>query len=107
MGLDVGVVTFEYLPEPQPPVHDFLCDMLLDPYTGIDEEYEDDRSLYEEWSGRWDNNGMYEFSHDGLISRARNWADDHSMGESAKNDLLSWVEELPWQNDMVSLHLGA
>ena len=101
MGLDVGVVTFEYLPEPQPPVHDFLYDMLLDPYTGIDEEYEDD-----DWGGNWDDNGMYEFSHDGLISRARNWADGHSISESAKNDLLSWVEDLPWQNDMVSLHIA-
>ena len=41
MGLDVGVVTFEYLPQPQPPVYDFLYGLLLDPYTDIDEEYDD------------------------------------------------------------------
>ena len=41
MGLDVGVVTFEYLPQPQPPVYDFLYDLLLHPYTDIDEEYDD------------------------------------------------------------------
>ena len=41
MGLDVGVVTFEYPPQPQPPVYDFLYDLLLHPYTDIDEEYDD------------------------------------------------------------------
>lgn len=101
MELDVGVVTVEYLPEPQPPVYDFLCDMLLDPYTGTDEDYEDD-----DWGGNWDDNGVYEFSRDGLLSRANNWANDSAINESEKNDLLSWVEALPWRNDMVSLHLG-
>lgn len=99
MGLDVGVVTFEYLPAPQPPVYDFLCDLLFDPYTGIDEGYD-------YWGGYWENNGMYEFSRDGLISRAKNWAGDRSLSQSGENDLLNWVEALPWRNDMISLHLG-
>ena len=101
MGLDVGVVTFEYLPEPQPPVHDFLYDLLLDPYTGIDEEYEDD-----DWGGSWDDNGMYEFSRSGLTSRAKIWAGDRSIGQSGENGLLNWIEALPWRNDIVSLHIG-
>ena len=102
MGLDVGVVTFEYLPEPRPPVYDFLHAMLLDPYTGIDEGYEDD-----DWGGSWDDNWMHEFSRDGLTSRAKNWASDHSISQSGEIDLLNWIEALPWRNDMVSLHLGS
>ena len=101
MGLDVGVVTFEYLPEPEPSVYEFLYDLLFNPYTGIDENYEDD-----DWGGNWDDNGMYEFSCDGLLRRANNWANDRAINESEKNDLQSWVEALPWQNDMVTLHLG-
>ena len=41
-----------------------------------------------------------------LRHRAVNWADDHGINESVKNDLLNWLEALPWRDDMVMLHLG-
>ena len=61
MGLDVGVVTIEYMPDPPPPAYDFLYDMLLKPYTGIDEGYDDD-----DWGGGWNDNGIYEFKRENL-----------------------------------------
>lgn len=66
MGLDVGVVKFEYLPEPQPPVYDFLYDLLLDPDTGVGNDYDND-----DWGDSWSDNGVYEFERTGLISRAQ------------------------------------
>ena len=101
MGLDVGVVTIEYSPDPQPPVYGFLYDLLLNPYTGVDEDDDDDI-----WGDSWTDNGVYEFERVGLTSRAINWANDHAISESEKDDLLSWVADLPWRNDMVTLHLG-
>ena len=38
MGLSVGVVSIEYLDEPQPPVSDFLKDLAMDPPVGSDED---------------------------------------------------------------------
>ena len=103
MGLDVGVVAINYIPDPQPPVYDFLYDMLLNPYTGIDDGHDDDE---EYWGGSWSGNEFYEFGRAGLISRVENWARARAVSMAEKDDLISWVEALPWHDDMVMLHLG-
>ena len=102
MGLDVGVVTIEYMDSTGQPVEEFLSDLLLSPYTGVDGDYDDE----ENWGGSWADNGLYEFGRAGLISRASNWADDHEISPQERTALLSWVKALPWRDDMVILHLG-
>ena len=55
MSLDVGVVTVEYMDPPSEAVHEFLFDLLLNPYTGIDDEENDDDEF---WGGSWSDNGL-------------------------------------------------
>ena len=102
MGLDVGVVTVNYLKRPGEPVYRFLFDLMLDPYTGRGDDLEDDDA----WGGSWDNNGLYEFSRVGLRKRANNWANAHSFGPSEKAKLRRWIRNLPWEGEHIMLHLG-
>ena len=107
MGLDVGVVTIEYMRTPTRIVQDFLFDLSLDPYTGVyDDDGDDDRSLYEEWSGRWENNALCELWRDALLTRASNWANEKVVSVSERYVLMNWVAALPWQDDgRIMLHL--
>ena len=104
MSLDVGVVTIEYMDSPAPPIEEFLFDLLLNPYTGVDDDENDDDEF---WGGSWSGNGLFEFGRSGLITRAGKWADDHDISPLDRTALLSWVEALPWHDDMVMLHLGS
>ena len=108
MSLDVGVVKIEYMNTPAQIVQDFLHDMLLDPYAGVfDDDGDDDRSLYEEWGGRWDNNALCELWRTALATRAGNWANEKALGVSERTVLMDWVAALPWQDDgRIMLHLG-
>ena len=99
MGLDIGVVTIEYMSQPEQPVHDFLFDLFLNSDAGFDDDDET-------WGGSWAGNGLYEFGHAGLISRADNWANSRAMSSLERAELLSWVADLPWRDDRVMLHLG-
>ncbi len=99
MSLDVGVVQIEYLSQPRPPIYDFLFDLMLDPFSGAPDE--DDT-----WGGGWDNNGWYEFSRVGLRTRASRWATSHNLEKHDRNALMKWIRNLPWQEDMVMLHLS-
>ena len=103
MSLDVGIVTIEYMDSPAQPAEEFLFDLLLNPYTGVDDDENDDDEF---WGGSWSGNGLYEFGRAGLISRVENWARARAVSMAEKDDLISWVEALPWHDDMVMLHLG-
>lgn len=108
MGLDVGVVTIEYMRTPTQIVQDFLFDLLLDPYAGVDDDGDDDGSLYEEWSGSWENNALCELGRDALMTRAGNWANEKAIAVSERAVLMGWVAALPWQEDgRIMLHLGS
>lgn len=105
MGLDVGVVTIEYMRTPTQIVQDFLFDLLLDPYAGVDDG---GNSLDEEWSGHWENNALCEFWRDSLMTRAGNWANEKAIGVSERTVLMNWVVALPWPEDgRIMLHLGS
>lgn len=100
MGLSVGVVSIEYLDQPDGPVDDFLRALLVDPDCGIDEE--DD----EGWGGGWANNSLYEYERDGLTRQAANWCNAAGVDAAGRAALLDWLAALPWQGDMIMLHLG-
>lgn len=105
MALDVWAVRTEYqgLKRPGPPVYDFLFDLLLNPFTGkSDDPWDDDDT----WGGSWNSNGLYEFSRVGLRKRANNWANQKGLGQSEKAKLRRWIRSLPWQGDLITLHLG-
>ena len=104
MSLDVGVVTIEYMDSPAQPAEEFLFDLLLNPYTGVDDDENDDDEF---WGGSWSGNGLYEFGRAGLISRARNWADDTKYQSIRKSLLAEYgLKRCRGRNDRVMLHLG-
>jgi hypothetical protein len=91
---------------PAQPAEEFLFDLLLNPYTGVDDDENDDDEF---WGGSWSGNGLYEFGRAGLISRAGNgnWADGREISPLERAASLDRVEALPRRADVVMLHWGA
>ncbi len=109
MGMSVGVVTIKYLDEPGKSVRDFLFHLASDVSLGFDDdEYEatthDDEHYT--WGGGWGGNTFVEFSWSYLEWRAGRWVDSEDMGAEGKTALEHWIASLPWQDDMVMLHLN-
>ena len=103
MGLDVGVVTIEYLERPGQPMYGFLQELALNPYTGMGDAPYIDESI---WGGGWEGNAIYEYQRASLTKIANRWADQNSLAEDDRASLLNWLDNLPGQSDYVMLHLG-
>ncbi len=109
MGLDIGVVTIDYLDRPETPVKEFLFHLATDAFLGCaDEEYEEDTNDEEQyiWGGSWGGNTLVEFSRSYLNWKADRWVSNQSIGAEERITIRRWIDELPWENDMVMLHLG-
>ena len=103
MGLDVGVVTIEYLERPGQPMYGFLQDLMVDPDTGT----EFDSFDYEPgWGEGWEGNALYEFERDVLLRRADGWAVRKNLDATERATLLQWIDDLPYRGDAIILHLG-
>lgn len=106
MALDVGIVRVEYLSVPRFPVEAFFRDLMLNPELGLDEDdLEDD----EYWDGGNNaGNAFYEFEREGLAKRANGWATKEKLGSLDRENLLKWVENLPYRSDTdtIMLHLS-
>ena len=98
MGLSVGVVSIDYLDEPQPPVSDFLKELAMNPNLGMEEG--------DSWGGGWAENSFLEFQKSPLLKRARRWCTERGISGSERTSLTTWVSSLPWQDGYVMLHLG-
>ncbi len=97
MGLSIGVVTIEYLAEPQTPVSDFLKDLAMDPALGLDGEH---------WGGGWGENTFLEFEQAALLERADNWCTERGISATGRAALTTWISGLPDRDGYVMLHLG-
>ena len=95
MGLSVGVVSIDYLDEPQPPVSDFLKDLVLNPNLGVDD-----------WGGGWEGNSFLEFHRRAMSNRARKWCTQNGIDEAGRIAIRTWIAALPWRDGYVMLHLG-
>lgn len=104
MSLDVGVVRIDYLTVPGFPVDDFFRDLMLDPHLGLDEDdLEDD----EYWDGGNNaGNAFYEFDREGMTKRVNGWANRRNLGSNERDALLAWVDDLPYRDDSIILHLS-
>lgn len=110
MGLDVGVVTIEYLDTSERPVNEFLLHLAGDQSIGYgDEEYEDDTGDDEHytWGCGWGGNTVVEFSRAYLSWKADQWGSNQSISAGERDSVQGWISDLPWENDMVMLHLGS
>lgn len=103
MGLDVGVVTIEYLERPGQPMYGFLQGLMADPAVGTDMDLFEDNSPWEAGDGE---NVFYEFERDELLRRADRWAVKQEIDAAERATLLQWVDDLPWRGDFITLHLN-
>ena len=94
MGLSVGVVSIDYLDEPQPPISEFLKDLATDPELGSD------------WGGGWGGNTFAEFEESSLNSHVDKWCEESGISASARIIVMSWVSGLPWRDGYIMLHLA-
>ena len=109
MGMSVGVVTITYLDESREPVRDFLFHLASDVSLGFgDEEYEEETDDVEPytWGGRWGANTFVEFSRPYLDWKAERWVNRVGVDAEAKGYVQQWVANLPWNDDMIMLHLN-
>ena len=100
MGLSVGVVSIDYLDEPQPPVSDFLKDLAENPDTGLDQDDNDN------WSGGWGENTFLEFELSALIERSNDWCTERGISANGRTVVTTWVSSLPSRSGYVMLHLA-
>ena len=97
MSLSVGVVSINYLDEPQPPVSDFLKDLAMDPDLGMEGDH---------WGGGWGGNTFLEIEQDALTERAESWCDEKGIGARMLAELSAWISSLPDRDGYVMLHLA-
>lgn len=98
MGLSIGVVTIEYLDQPQPPVSDFLKDLAMNPSIGSEDgDY---------WGGGWGENTFLEFEQDVLMERADSWCTERDISATGRAALTAWISNLPDRDGYVMLHLA-
>lgn len=83
----------------------------LGPADEWGEVYEDDDEDwhdfdFEWWGGNWDSNGMYEFPRDGLEQMGMVWAFKRRLSPADRAFLLDWIANLPFEDDVILLHIG-
>ena len=100
MGLDVGVVSINYLPVPGFPVSNFMRELVSGPI------HDEDDDECECWGGGWAYNSVYEFSRDCLEKQVNTWADRRGISSGDRATLLSWIGSLPYQGDSIILHMS-
>ena len=113
MGLDIGVVSIQYLERPEPPMYEFMLDLRLNSMIGLRDYYADSDSrddaddMDDGGSDEiWNDGGFCEFTRNGLMKRASGWAIRKNLTPSEKAQLWDWIASLPWRNDFLMLHLG-
>ncbi len=108
MGLSIGVVKITYLREPPEPVYGFLDDLKIQALEGLEEPDWDDDEGEDEWvwGGGWGMNGLVEFSRNYLSRWAVQWGERCAIGPSDMEVVQGWIAALPWEDDLIMLHIG-
>ena len=103
MSLDVGVVTIQYLDQPEEPVYAFLNELLDEAAAGLEAEGDDEFV----WDASWAGNGLVEFDQGYLERRMIQWATSRNLGDTEQSVLADWASSLPWKdNGIIMLHLS-
>ena len=106
MGLDIGVVSIDYLDTPGQPTYRFMWDLMADPEVGLGDTLDDDDWHWD--GGRSGESAFYEFTRNGLANRANGWATAQNISDTERSTLLDWIANLPYResSDTIILHLS-
>ena len=91
MGLDVGVVQIEYLDRPDKPTYDFAWHLNIN---------EDDA----DWNSS--SSTFVEYTRENLLQQLDRYISENRLPQNDIERLRSWVDGLPWKDDVIMLHLA-
>ena len=95
MSMHIGVVNIEYIDQPAKAVCSFLQEAAY--------FLSGDRRT---WSGAWESNAFLETDPPRLLAAARYYAREQGMSTDDRQAIYDWLNTaLPWQDDVVMLHL--
>ena len=102
MGLDVGVVKFQYIERPDKLLYDFLWHLHLK--TSYDDEI---------WQISEGMNTILEIKHPEILRHAAEFVADDEVDEDGESRIIKWISDLPWDEhggedgeDVITLHLS-
>ena len=92
MGLDVGVIQVDYLPRPVGQAYRFLW-------------YLNENADGADWNGSTAENTFAQYTRETLWAQLRDYASRNDLSESERRGLRRWIDDLPWKDDLITLHL--
>ena len=93
MGLDVGVVSIEYLSRPGGATYDFLW------YLNVNAEQA-------EWLTGAEGSTFIEITSDTMDEQLCRFQSKNKISPGDIEGVRRWIDALPWKNDVIMLHLG-
>ena len=93
MGLDVGVVSINYLDRPSEAAYNFAWHLM---HTSLDAD----------WSVSEGVNAFVEYTRDTMSSQMEKYLSSVKLAPYEKDAVRAWVKELPWRGDVIMLHLS-
>ena len=93
MGLDVGTVQIEYLTRPDEPTYDFLW------HLNVNAEQAD-------WNGSAGESTFVEFTRHNMLARLNQFASKGTVAAPDVQRIRHWINDLPWRDDVIMLHLS-
>ena len=93
MGLDIGVVRISYLDRPKGSALEFARHLIAS-------------SCEADWQVADGANVFVEYERDNLLALVESHVTAKSLGPEAAAQVLSWVNNLPWNGDVVMLHFN-
>ncbi len=92
MRLGVGVVKINYLSRPSEPAYGFLQ------YLAIN-------ACAAEWGGGWEGNAIFELTRRRMLALGRLYGKQDGLSQEERKRITEWINELPWDDDTIMLHL--
>ena len=94
MAMDVWKVTMEHVDSPKGIIRDFLFHLAVD------------IEAHDGWGGGWLGNVFFETYRDDLDRRALDYASEKGLSQEDTAALVSWIRNLPWERDDITLTLN-
>lgn len=93
MGLDVGAVQIKYLDRPVEAAYDFLW------YLSVNADDAD-------WNVAAPGNTFLEYLRENMLEQLDDYVAMKSLSRSDAAAIRGWIDELPWQDDVIMLHFN-